>query len=136
MVMVRITAWHKNNRREIKHTLERYLAILAIIALGVGFFSGLKITRTAMVNNLDTYVSEYQMYDFRLLSTLGLRDEDVQYFSQMEGVTAEGAVTKDFIADISMDQDKDVVLKAHSITDDVNLLNIRYGKMPKADNEC
>ncbi|NLK29417.1 MAG: FtsX-like permease family protein [Clostridiales bacterium] len=76
------------------------------------------------------------MYDFRLLSTLGLRDEDVQYFSQIEGVIAEGAVTKDFIADISMDQDKDVVLKAHSITDEVNLLNIRFGKMPKAGNEC
>lgn len=136
MVMIRRTAWHKNNRREIKHTLERYLAILAIIALGVGFFSGLKITRTAMVNNLDSYVSEFQMYDFRLLSTLGLKDEDVQYFSQMDGVTAKGAITKDFIADISIDQDKEVVLKAHSITEEVNLLNIKYGKMPEAGNEC
>ena len=42
MVMIRNSAWRKNNRREIKHTLERYLAIVAIIALGVGFFSGLK----------------------------------------------------------------------------------------------
>lgn len=136
MVMIRSTAWHKNNRREIKHTLERYLAILAIIALGVGFFAGLKITRTAMVNNLDTYVSEFQMYDFRLLSTLGLTKDDVDYFSNMEGVTARGAVTMDLIADISINQDNDVVLKAHSITDDINLLNIRYGRMPEAANEC
>ena len=41
MVMIRNSAWRKNNLREIKHTLERYLAIMAIIALGVGFFSGL-----------------------------------------------------------------------------------------------
>ena len=98
MVMVRNSAWHKNNLREIKHTLERYLAILAIIALGVGFFSGLKITRKAMVKSLDSYVSEQQMYDFRLLSTLGLTDEDVQHFSKQEGMTAEGAISIDFIA--------------------------------------
>ena len=36
--------------REIKTSLGRYLAILAIIALGVGFFAGLRVTRTALVN--------------------------------------------------------------------------------------
>ena len=30
-------AWRKNNLRELRHTLGRWLAILAIIALGVGF---------------------------------------------------------------------------------------------------
>ncbi len=40
MVMMRKSAWYKNNLREIKHTLDRYLAIVAIIALGVGFFPG------------------------------------------------------------------------------------------------
>ena len=31
------SAWNKNNKREIKHTWERYIAIMAIIILGVGF---------------------------------------------------------------------------------------------------
>ena len=34
-----VKAWTKNNLREIVHTLGRYLAIVGIIALGVGFFS-------------------------------------------------------------------------------------------------
>ena len=38
MVMIKNSAWRKNNIREIKYTLERYLAIVLIIALGVGFF--------------------------------------------------------------------------------------------------
>ena len=134
--MIGNSAWRKNNRREIKHTLERYFAILAIIALGVGFFSGLKITRTAMVKNLDTYVSDQRMYDFRLLSTLGLTKEDVEYFSKLEGIKVEGAVNIDFIAEMSMNQDSDIVLKAHSITDEINLLNIRYGRLAEAGNEC
>ena len=37
MVMRGKSAWRKNNRREIKKTIERYLAIFAIIALGTGF---------------------------------------------------------------------------------------------------
>jgi len=134
MVMVRRSAWHKNNIREIKHTLERYLAIVAIIALGVGFFSGLKITRSAMVKSLDTYVKDLQMYDFRLLSTLGFTSDDVKYFDEQEGMTAQGAVSIDFIADIG--KEKEVVLRAHSITDRVNRLNILYGRMADEDNEC
>ncbi|HHW49057.1 MAG TPA: hypothetical protein GXX14_10645 [Clostridiaceae bacterium] len=134
MVKMLNSAWLKNNLREIKRTFERYLAIVAIIALGVGFFSGLRITRAAMVKSLDTYVSDLQMYDFRLLSTLGLTEEDVQYFSGQEGITAEGAISVDFIADIGVE--KEVVLRAHSITGKINRLNILYGRMAEAGNEC
>ena len=64
--MRRNSAWRKNNLREIKHTVERYLAIMVIIVLGVGFFAGLKITQSAMINNLDNYAKEQKMYDFKL----------------------------------------------------------------------
>ena len=132
--MLGLSAWHKNNRREIKHTLERYIAIVAIIALGVGFFSGLKITKTAMVNNLNTYASEHKMYDYRLISTLGLTAEDVDYFKAQENMVAEGTVTMDFIAD--MGTDDRFVLKAHTITDNINSLNILHGRLPMHGNEC
>lgn len=134
--MKRNSAWRKNNRREIKNTWERYIAIMAIITLGVGFFAGLKVTKTAMVNNLDNYVSEYKMYDFRLLSTLGLTSEDVEYFNEQEGIVAEGQVSVDFIAEFDIDgEEKGTVLKAHSITNSVNNINIIYGRMPKASHE-
>ena len=35
--------------REIRKSLGRFLAIAAIVALGVGFFCGLRLTKTAMV---------------------------------------------------------------------------------------
>ncbi len=41
--MVTGSAWRKNNRRELRHSLGRFLAIVAIVALGVGFFAGLKV---------------------------------------------------------------------------------------------
>lgn len=136
MVMRRNSAWNKNNNREIKHTWERYFAIMAIIALGVSFFSGLKVTQTAMVKNIDSYVNEYHMYDYRLLSTLGLTKEDAEYFQQLEGMIAQGTISLDFIADLDKEEEKGVVLKAHSITDSINNLNILEGRMPADENEC
>ena len=38
--MVMGSAWRKNNLRELRRSLGRWLAILAIIALGVGFLPG------------------------------------------------------------------------------------------------
>lgn len=136
MVMRGNSAWNKNNKREIKHTWERYIAIVAIIVLGVGFFSGLKVTKTAMVKNLDGYVNEYNMYDYRLLSTLGLTKEDIEYFNLQEDLAAEGSITVDVIADVDKERaEKGIVLKTHSITNSINKLNILYGRIAEADNE-
>ena len=40
----------KSTFREIRTSLARYLAIFAIVALGVGFFSGLKDCKESMVS--------------------------------------------------------------------------------------
>ena len=67
----------KSTLREIKSSLGRFLAILAIIALGVGFFGGLKVTKPSMIRTLDEYLNEQKFYDYRLLSSIGFEDEDI-----------------------------------------------------------
>ena len=52
----------KTTLREIRSSLGRYLAIFAIIALGVGFFSGLKVTRQAMVEATDLFVYDQSLF--------------------------------------------------------------------------
>ena len=49
-------ALRKSSLREIRKSLGRYLAILAIVALGVGFFCGLRVCRDAMVETGDDYL--------------------------------------------------------------------------------
>lgn len=84
--------------REIKTSLGRYLAILAIIALGVGFFAGLRVTRTAMISTADHYLKDLAMFDDRILSTLGWTEEDVDAFRKLDGVSAaEGARSADVL---------------------------------------
>ena len=56
--------------RTIKDSLGRYIAILAIIALGVGFFAGLRVAEESMIKTADKYLDEMNLYDFKLISTL------------------------------------------------------------------
>lgn len=115
--------------REIKTSLGRYLAILAIIALGVGFFAGLRVTRTAMISTADHYLKDLAMFDDRILSTLGWTEEDVDAFQKLDGVSAaEGARSADVLC--VGEDGSDMVLKAHSLTQQVNRLSLQAGRLP------
>ena len=80
----------RNTFREIKKSFGRYFAILAIIALGVALFSGLKITQSVMVHSADVYLKDLQFYDYRLVSTLGFTEENVEALAEKEDVVMDG----------------------------------------------
>ncbi len=132
---MRKNAFAKNIIRTITGSPGRFIAILAIIALGVGFFTGLKMTKPAMIETCDSYVDEHDMYDYRIVSTIGITDEDADALSEAKGIKAgEGAVTDDFFSEDA--QGNRVTLRAHSITEDINTLSLKEGRMPKNDREC
>lgn len=121
--------------REIKQSLGRYLAIFAIVALGVGFFAGLKVTKEAMVYAVDQYLKETDFYDLRLLSTLGFEKEDVEAFSGKEQVkAAEGAISADVL--YINQEGNEAAGKVHSITEGINKLVLKAGRMPENAGEC
>ena len=121
--------------REIRQSAGRYLAILAIVSLGVGFFAGLRACQPDMMATGIKYLEEQELYDFRLLSTLGFTREDVDAFAAREDVTAaRGAVYADFLTEI--EEGVQVVVKAHSLTEGVNLPKLTAGRMPQAPGEC
>ncbi len=129
------SAIRKNNLREIKKSIGRYIAIAAIVCLGVGFFSGLSVTRESMIDTANTYTIETQMYDFKLMSTLGLKEEDIVAFSNIDGVRAvEGSYSVDFLCEAG--EDVDYVLCAHSLGNQVNAPHLEAGRLPEAGNEC
>ncbi len=125
----------KTTLREIRQSLGRYLAIFAIVAMGVGFFAGLKITRQVMITSANAYLEEKQLYDFRLLSTLGFEDEDVQTLSSKEDIRfVEGAVAADIL--YFNQQGNEDVIKAHSLLQNINGLEVVAGRRPQQATEC
>ena len=123
----------KTTYREIRSSLGRYLAIFAIIALGVGFFSGLKVTREAMVDAANRFVTDQNMFDFRLISTIGLSKEDVQFFSGLPGI--EKACGSYYADAVTSDGDREYVVRYLSCDDGVNMPSLKEGRMPEASNE-
>ena len=120
--------------RSIRAFFGRYIALLLIVALSAGFFAGLKITKDAMANTADEYLTAQNFYDFRLYSTLGFTEEDVERFEKLSGVClAEG--TKSMDAMLYYDgSDRACTLLA--LPEQSNLPSLTAGRMPAAENEC
>lgn len=125
----------KTTLREIRHSFGRFFAILAIIALGVGFYAGLTVTKSAMIQTTDQYLSDKGFFDLRLLSTWGFEQEDIDSFAAMEDVAgAEGAYFQDIL--YVNEEGSEGVIKVHSITEGINELTLKAGRLPENDREC
>ena len=116
--------------RSIKMTLPRFLAIFAIIALGVGFFAGLKLSTPSFVYTTDLYAKEYAMFDFKFLSTIGFEEDDIEALRQRTGCIVEGAYTADCAAFLGDSLTTDTV-RFLSITKEVNKISMEEGRMPE-----
>lgn len=121
--------------REIKNTFGRFAAIMAIIALGVGFFSGLKMTKPDMMNTISKFLDEGNFFDLHLLSTLGYTDDDVDSFAGEKDVLyAEGGYSLDVLYENQGENDR--VLKTMSVPENINKLSLVDGRMPEKEDEC
>ena len=120
--------------RSIRRSLGRYLAILGIVALGVGFFAGLKSSFPAMQQTADDYLRRLHFHDFQLLSTLGFSEGDRAAFERVPGVgAAEGALFADAYVEHGGVRR---VCRLMSITERVDLPELTAGRMPRSLGEC
>ena len=120
--------------REIKNTRSRFLSILVLSALAVCFLAGLRVTEPDMKNSVDRYLDAQRLMDLRVVSTLGLTQEDVDVLSRQEGVAlAQGAYTVDATVKVS---DKDSTVKVLSFTEEINIPDLQEGRLPENAGEC
>ena len=125
----------KLTMRQIRSSLGRFLAIAAIVALGVGFFCGLRLTKTAMVHTLDDYAETHQMYDFRLVSTLGFDETDAKTIAADARVAAcEGEKSADALASVAGGAAKPC--RFLSLPERIDLPGLKCGRLPQTAEEC
>lgn len=125
----------KTTIREIKGSLGRYMAILAIVMLGVGLFSGLKATTPAMIATENTYLREQNFFDFRLLSTVGFAEDDVEELAGLDEISdVEGAVSVDALCIIG--EGNESVYRLHTVPQKINRVVVTAGRLPEKADEC
>ena len=126
----------KNLRQSIVKSLARYIAIVAIIALGAGIFVGLRTTKSDMIATGQRFMDEQNMFDLRLMNTYGWSVDDVKRISQLEDVVhAEGVITFDVVSQLGK-SDAEYVFKLYSLPQQINKVYLLGGRMPKSPNEC
>ena len=122
--------------REIKESLGRYLAVMAIIALGVGLLASLTLTTPFMVDTTNAYFKDKNLYDFRLLSTYGFEEEDVEQFLNNQDISViKGSYSYDVLTYFQATESTYAV-KMHSMIAGINELEVLAGRLPETSSEC
>ena len=148
-----MSAFAKELFRTITRKPGRFLALLAIVALGAGFYAGLRMTAPDMDIALDRYLDDTRVYDVRVVSTMGLEEADLQAIGQLEGVEAVmGAYQADVLG---LFGEATYTTRVHSLpeaarasicnagslveSDDETYLNrliLAEGRWPESEGEC
>ena len=84
----------KNLLRDIKKTVSRFLSIVIIIAIGVAFYAGVRATSPDMKMSADAYFNENNLMDFKLISTLGLTEDDIKEVEKQKSILPKRKLQK------------------------------------------
>lgn len=118
--------------RKIWNTKKKFLSLLCLSLLGVGFFVGIKAASPDMMKTLDSYLDDTLFYDIEVVSTLGLIDEDIKAIQNLK--IADKVSGNKYIDEIVEIDGIEKVIRVISIHD-MNTVTIVEGNSPKNKNE-
>ena len=120
----------KSSLFKIKKAIGRFLSVVLIVALGTGFFAGLREASPDMIHTIDKYFDDSNLMDFKVASTMGLNDNDIKSLEELDNVDK---VIPTYSLDV---MSKGKAIRVHAIEDDVNEVVLKDGRMPKKSSEC
>lgn len=127
-------ALRKDFFMEIRNSMGRFLSIFLIVALGVSLFVGIRATKPDMIATGDAYVDENKLMDIKVVSTYGLTEDDVTVIENLPAIeTALGSYSTDVLCEVDENM---TVLHVMSETEDMNLVTVTEGRLPKNADEC
>ena len=133
---MKLTIYYKDSIRKLKTSIFRYISIIVIIMLGVGFFVGMNSVAPDMKKTTEECLKTSNVFDIQLASNLGYDKKDVEKFEQIEEITeVEPVYNYDVLTTIN---DKNLPVRIISKTKDqkINKNDIIEGKDVQFPNEC
>lgn len=131
---MRYKAIWKDTFRELSHSIMRFLAILIIIFLGVGFYVGISATSPNMLWTADDYFSDHRLMDYQVLSTYGLTSEDLEDLNNLPGYTVQSHYVNDFVVE---NYSETIRLYSYNLEDEQKINNyyVVEGRLPEKSGE-
>ena len=121
---------YKLSFTKMRKNIGRFLSVLFIVALGVGFFAGLRETTPDIETTLDNYYDEHNLMDFKIVSTGGLTEDDVTSLKELKNVEK---VIPSYSVDVLISGEE---IRVHAIEEEINNVVLKEGRMPGKNNEC
>ena len=119
--------------RKIKGNYKRFISLLCMSFLGVGFFAGIKSVGPDMIKTLDEFYDTHEVYDIEVVSTLGLTDKDIIELEKIDNIDrVVGTFYKDVYLDI---ENQEFNLRLMAINNNMNKPYLESGHLPKNNNE-
>ena len=137
-------SYRKNIRRDFRSNLNRFLSLFGIVALGVMMLTGLVSFAPSMRTAGQKYYVQQNVFDLRVLSTLGLSESDLSAIAVTEGVSAVMPVKYLDTEGRWSSSTDGAVLRVQQLPADpaadteanMNRLTLLEGRMPETANEC
>ena len=137
-------SYRKNIRRDFRSNLNRFLSLFGIVALGVMMLTGLVSFAPSMRTAGQKYYVQQNVFDLRVLSTLGLSESDLSAIAATEGVSAVMPVKYLDTEGRWSSSTDGAVLRVQQLPADpaadteanMNRLTLLEGRMPETANEC
>lgn len=118
---------------KIKDNYKRFLSLLCMALLGVGFYAGIQAASPDMIKTLDTFYDENNVYDIEVVSNLGMTQDDVKELSKVKNIEkVVGTYWEDVYLNLN---NKEYVLKLIGLNPEINNIYIEEGKLPSNNNE-
>ena len=120
--------------RTIRGSLKRFVALAVICALGTAMLVGLTVACEDLRYSADDFFDDQKLFDIRVISTLGLSDEDIEALAEIDGVeSVEGGWTETVYTTVGSGSEK-VDVKALSASG-VNEPYLIEGQLPVTDDQ-
>ena len=144
MVRAVLKSYRKNILREMKDNLSRMVSLFGIVALGVMMLTGLMSFAPSMRIAGQKYYVQQNVFDLRVLSTLGLSEDDITAIAAVDGVEAVQTVKYQDVEAQWQGQSETAVVRLQQLPADpgadtaenMNRLVLLSGRMPEAPDEC
>ena len=120
----------KNTFIKIKKQLGRFISLVFIVALGSAFFAGVRETSSDMIKTMDEYYDESNLMDFRIVSTMGLTEDDL---NELKNLDNSYIVEENYSYETVIDGD---ATKIYGLTENINNVTLLSGNMPTSNDEC
>ena len=118
---------------KIKDNYKRFLSLICMAFLGVGFYVGIQSSSPDMLKTLDNFYDENNVYDISVISNVGLTEDDLLKLSKIKNVElAINIQEKDSYLEI---EENNYVVKLIEYNSQMNNVHIKEGRLPKNNNE-